>query len=62
MFKHERNVFTGATPYNETSIYYMTVDYGVMNPFAVGLVSLRMKVRYGRSEKSIILAEKQVRL
>lgn len=38
MFKHERNVFTGATPYNETSIYYMTVDYGVMNPFAVGLI------------------------
>lgn len=38
MFKYSKNVFNGATPYNETSIYYLSVDYGVMNPFAVGLI------------------------
>lgn len=38
MFKSEKNVFSGATPYNENSMYYLTVDYGVMNPFAVGLI------------------------
>lgn len=38
MFKSEKNVFSGATPYNENSMYYLAVDYGVMNPFAVGLI------------------------
>lgn len=41
MFTKEKNVFGGAVPYNKTSSYYLAVDYGVMNPFAVGLIELR---------------------
>lgn len=40
MLTKERNVFSGPTPYNPTSIYYMAVDYGVMNPFAAGLIEI----------------------
>lgn len=40
MLTRERNVFSGPTPYNPTSIYYMAVDYGVMNPFAAGLIEI----------------------
>jgi PBSX family phage terminase large subunit len=38
MFKREVNVFSGPVPYNENSEYYLAVDYGTMNPFAVGLI------------------------
>lgn len=40
MFKRERNVFSGPVPYNENSVYYIAVDYGVMNPFAAGLIEI----------------------
>lgn len=41
MFEKEKNVFHGATPYRESSSYYLTIDYGTMNPFAVGLMELQ---------------------
>ena len=41
MFEREKNVFQGAAPYRESSAYYLTVDYGTMNPFAVGLMELQ---------------------
>lgn len=41
MFEKEKNVFQGAVPYRESSAYYLTVDYGTMNPFAVGLMELQ---------------------
>ncbi len=38
-FSREHNVFTGEAPaYNYKSEYYLTVDYGTMNPFAVELI------------------------
>lgn len=37
-FSRERNVFSGEVDYNPKSEYYLTVDYGTMNPFAVGLI------------------------
>lgn len=40
MFKRDKNVFTGPTPYNPSSAYYLSVDYGTMNPFAVGLIEM----------------------
>lgn len=41
MFAKEKNVFSGAVPYNASSYYYISLDYGVMNPFACGLMELR---------------------
>ena len=41
MFKKDRNVCTGPIKYKESSTYYLTVDYGTMNPFAVGLMELQ---------------------
>ena len=41
MFSSEKNVFSGAVPYNPESLYFLSVDYGVMNPFAVGLMEFR---------------------
>lgn len=40
MFTRERNTFNGPTPYNRGSSYYLSIDYGTMNPFAVGLIEL----------------------
>lgn len=38
-FTREKNVFGGEIPaYNPKSEYYLTIDYGTMNPFAVGLI------------------------
>lgn len=37
-FTRERNVFSGAVPYNPKSEYYLCIDYGTMNPFAAGLI------------------------
>lgn len=39
-FTRDLNVFTGPAPYNPSSTYYLAVDYGTMNPFAVGLMEL----------------------
>ena len=41
MFSREKNVCTGPAPYREGSAYYLTVDYGTVNPFAVGLMELQ---------------------
>lgn len=38
MFTREKNVFSGPIEYNPNSEYYLAVDYGTMNPFAVGLM------------------------
>ncbi|MBQ7429277.1 MAG: PBSX family phage terminase large subunit [Butyrivibrio sp.] len=41
-FNEERNVFDSEDiGYNPDSLYYLAVDYGTMNPFAVGLMELR---------------------
>lgn len=38
MFKRDKNVFSGPVPYIDGSSYYLAIDYGTMNPFAVGLI------------------------
>lgn len=35
---NDSHVFGGNCPYNTNKSYYLTVDYGTMNPFAVGLI------------------------
>lgn len=40
MFSRENNVFSGPVPYNQNSRYDLAIDYGTMNPFAVGLMEL----------------------
>lgn len=40
MFKQDKNVFSGPVPHKQGSRYYLTCDYGIMNPFAVGLMEL----------------------
>ena len=40
MFSRDKHVFGGAVPYNPESTYYIAIDYGVMNPFACGLMEL----------------------
>lgn len=40
MFSREKHTFKGAVPYNPSSSYYIAIDYGVMNPFACGLMEL----------------------
>lgn len=37
-FSRERNVFSGDVKYNPNSEYYLAIDYGTMNPFAVELI------------------------
>ena len=37
-FSRERNVFSGDVKYNPSSEYYLAIDYGTMNPFAVELI------------------------
>ncbi len=37
-FKEDVNIFTGDTKYSRNSLYYLAIDYGTMNPFAVGLM------------------------
>lgn len=41
MFMRDKNVFSGAAPYRQDASYYLSIDYGTMNPFAVGLFELR---------------------
>lgn len=41
MFEKEKNVCHGAIPYKQNSSYYLSIDYGTMNPFAVGLMELQ---------------------
>ena len=40
MFDKEKNIFSGAYKYNANSSYYISIDYGTMNPFAAGLFEL----------------------
>ena len=40
MFKKEQNVFSGEAKYDPKNLYWLAVDYGTMNPFAVGLMCL----------------------
>lgn len=37
----DKNVISGACPYDYNNSYYLAVDYGTMNPFAVGLMEMR---------------------
>lgn len=37
----DKNVFGGACPYIEENMYHLSVDYGTMNPFAVGLMEMK---------------------
>lgn len=41
MFNDNRNVFHGVYSYTQSSSYYLSIDYGTMNPFAVGLIELQ---------------------
>lgn len=41
MFDKEKNIFHGEYKYNQKSSYYLSIDYGTMNPFAVGLMELQ---------------------
>lgn len=41
MFNKERNVFHGEYEYSGQASYYLSIDYGTMNPFAVGLMELQ---------------------
>lgn len=41
MFNEERNVFHGEYEYSGQASYYLSIDYGTMNPFAVGLMELQ---------------------
>ncbi len=41
MFDKEKNIFHGEYEYNPQSSYYLSIDYGTMNPFAVGLMELK---------------------
>ena len=37
MFSREKNVVGGAIPYSSRHRYYVSIDYGTVNPFAAGL-------------------------
>ena len=41
MFEREKNVCHGPVPYKQNAGYYLSIDYGTMNPFAVGLMELQ---------------------
>lgn len=41
MFSESKNVFHGDIEYNRRASYYLAIDYGTMNPFAVGLMELQ---------------------
>ena len=41
MFDKEKNIFHGEYTYSPQSSYYLSIDYGTMNPFAVGLMELQ---------------------
>lgn len=41
MFDEKKNVFHGIFQYTQSSSYYLSIDYGTMNPFAVGLMELQ---------------------
>lgn len=63
MFDEERNVFHGEYEYSRQASYYLSIDYGTMNPFAVGLMELQDSGRvrmlreghYSGREKKITL-------
>lgn len=40
MFRRERHVFGGAVEYKSGRQYFVSVDYGTVNPFAVGIFDL----------------------
>ena len=41
MFDKEKNIFHGEYTYSPQASYYIAIDYGTMNPFAVGLMELQ---------------------
>ena len=41
MFDKEKNIFHGEYKYDPQASYYLSIDYGTMNPFAVGLMELQ---------------------
>ncbi len=45
MFDREKNVFHGQIEYSNQASYYLSIDYGTMNPFAVGLMELHKSGR-----------------
>lgn len=42
MFSEDKNIFDGDIEYNPRCMYWLSVDYGTMNPFAVGLMEMDM--------------------
>lgn len=44
-FSEEKNVFKGLVEQNEYSAYYLAIDYGTMNPFAIGLIEIDLNGR-----------------
>lgn len=41
MFDKDKNIFHGEYAYSPQASYYLSIDYGTMNPFAVGLMELK---------------------
>lgn len=39
------NIFDGAIPYNDRCRYHLAIDYGSMNPFAIGLMEMDINGR-----------------
>lgn len=45
MFSREKHVVHGAIEYHKDSLYYVSIDYGTVNPFAVGLFEYSRRTR-----------------
>lgn len=45
MFSEEKNIFSGKYEYHQGREYYLSIDYGTMNPFAVGLFEIDLEGR-----------------
>lgn len=45
MFSREKHVVHGLIEYHKDSLYYVSIDYGTVNPFAVGLFEYSRRTR-----------------
>lgn len=44
-FSEDKNIFDGTVEPNEYCAYYLAIDYGTMNPFAIGLLEIDINGR-----------------
>lgn len=40
MFSREKHITKGSVKYNRNSLYFVSIDYGTVNPFAVGIFEM----------------------